>query len=62
MLFCFHAFDILFLDKEYTVVDKITLNAWRLSYTPKKAAKYVIEASKGTFKKIQIGEKIQVKT
>lgn len=58
MMFVFFPIDVLFLNSEKKVVDKVTLNPWQLNYTPKKAAKYVVEMPKGLGKKVKIGEKV----
>ncbi len=58
MLFVFFPIDVLFLDKNQKVVDKTTLEPFIPNYTPKKAAKYVIELPKGKAKKIKLGQKI----
>jgi len=58
MMFVFFPIDILFLNNEKKVVDKVTLNPFHPNYTPKKAAKYVIELPKGQAKKVKIGDKV----
>jgi len=56
MLFVFFPIDIVYLNPEKIVVDKATLNPWKLNYTPKKPAKYFVELPKGTANKIKLGE------
>ena len=58
MIFVFFPIDVLFLDKEKKVVDKVTLMPFTPNYTPKKAAKYVIEMPRGKAKKVKIGSKL----
>ncbi|MDD3083422.1 MAG: DUF192 domain-containing protein [Candidatus ainarchaeum sp.] len=58
MIFVFFPIDVLFLNKEKKVVDKITLLPFTPNYTPKKPAKYVIEMPNEKAKKIKIGDKI----
>ena len=58
MVFVFFPIDVLFLNKEKEVVDKVTLMPFTPNYTPKKAAKYVIEMPEGKAKKVKIGEKL----
>jgi uncharacterized protein len=58
MIFVFFPIDVLFLDKTKKVVDKVTLPPFQPNYTPKKAAKYVIEMPAGKAKKVKIGSKI----
>ena len=56
MMFVFFPIDIVFLDSEKKVVDIVTLNPWKLNYTPKKPAKYFIELEQGKTKEIKIGD------
>lgn len=58
MLFVFFPIDVLFLDKNQKIVDKVTLQPFVPNYTPKKASKYVIEMPQGKNKKIKLGEKV----
>jgi len=59
MIFVFFPIDVLFLDKNKKVVDKVTLPPFQPNYTPKKAAKYVIEMPNGKAKKVKVGSKIE---
>lgn len=61
MLFCFYPYEIIFVNAKFEVVDKTLLKPWKLSYTPKKPCKYVIESWDGTFKNIKIGDKVEIK-
>ena len=58
MIFVFFPIDVLFLNKEKKVVDKVTLQPFQPNYTPRKASKFVIELPSGKAKKIKIGNKI----
>ena len=58
MIFVFFPIDVLFLDKNKKVVDKVTLQPFIPNYTPKKAAKYVIEMPQGRAKGIRLGQKV----
>ncbi len=58
MIFVFFPIDIIFLNKEKIVVDKVTLQPFMPNYTPKKPAKYFIEMPNGKNKKIKIDDKI----
>ena len=60
MFFCFSSMDILFLNKNFEVVDKVELKPWIFNYTPEKPAKYVIESISHKFKGIKIGDKVKV--
>ena len=61
MLFCFYAYDVLFVDSRFRVVDKTILKPWSYGYAPKKPCKYVIESWAGTFRNIKIREKIEIR-
>ncbi len=49
--------DVIFLDNEKTVLDQVTLKPWQ-TYTPKKAARYVVELKQGnlTSSETEIGD------
>jgi uncharacterized membrane protein (UPF0127 family) len=52
MLFVFTPIDVVYLNKGKKVVDlKESLQPWTLNYTPKQAAKYLIELPAGLIKK-----------
>ena len=59
MMFVFFPIEIVFLNSQKIVVDKATLNPWKLNYTPKKPAKYFIELPVENGKKIKLGEKLK---
>lgn len=58
MLFVFFEINVVFLNSKKEVVDKTTLKPWTINYTPKKPAKFVIEAPIKTFEKIKNKDKI----
>lgn len=60
MFFCFFPMEILFVNSNFCVVDKVILKPWRLNYTPKSACMYVIESSVGKFKDINIKDIIKL--
>jgi len=49
--------DVIFLDEGKNVVDMVNLKPWQ-TYTPKKAARYVVELEEGAFKSsgVEIGD------
>lgn len=51
--------DVLFLDDEMVVVDKVHLKPWQ-TYNPIKPARYVVELEEGTFESsgTEIGDKL----
>jgi len=58
MIFVFFPIDVLFLNAKKEVVDKTTLQPFNPNYTPKKAAKYVIEVPQGRTNGIKNGSKV----
>ena len=58
--FCFHSLDIIFLDENFLVVDKITLKPFILNYTPKKSCRFVFETLSDGFSCVEIGKKLEV--
>jgi uncharacterized protein len=58
MIFVFFPIDVLFLDKNKVVVDKATLTPFMPNYTPKKAAKYVIEMPENKIASVKLGQKV----
>ena len=61
MLFVFFPIDVVYLDSGRKVVDVATVRPWTLNYTPKKAAKFLIELPIGKAKGIKIGDKLSWK-
>lgn len=60
MMFCFSSMEIIFVNSNMEVVDKVILKPWKISYTPKKECRYVIESLVGTFKNIEIGHVVKI--
>lgn len=60
MMFCFSSMEIIFVNSDMEVVDKVILKPWRVSYTPKKECRYVIESVSGTFKNISKGDFVNI--
>ena len=58
MIFVFFPIEVLFLDKNKKVVEKAKLLPFTPNYTPKKAAKFVIEMPEGKTVKIKVGDEI----
>ena len=59
MMFMRFPIDAVFLDKERRVVDIARLEPWSFNYTPKKAAKYVVEMAAGSAK-FKIGQRLEL--
>jgi uncharacterized membrane protein (UPF0127 family) len=62
MLFVFFPLGVIWVNKENVVVDTTVARPWRLSYTPRAPAQYVIETSPDVVKMVGIGDHIQFET
>jgi len=60
MHFVFNPLEILFVNSEFVVVDKVILKPWKSVYIPKKPCKYVLESNVGSFKNIKIKDKVKI--
>ena len=61
MWFCFFKYEILFVNSQFKVVDKVVLRPFKTTYIPKEKCKYVFESTVGTFKGIEIGNSVILK-
>jgi len=61
MIFVFFPIDVLFLNKAQRVVDKVTLFPFNPNYTPKEAAKFVVEMPNKKAAKVKTGDKVEWK-
>ena len=59
-VFCTNTLEIIFVDKNNVVIDKVQLKPWKLNYAPKKPYKYAIESTKNKFKQIGVGATVQI--
>jgi hypothetical protein len=59
MLFVFFPIDVLFLDTNKQVVDKVTLRPFQLNYTPRHAAAYIVELPAGSAEHTKLGDKLE---
>ena len=50
---------VIWIDASMQVVDKVLAESWHLSYTPKSAAKYVLEIHPENLGAFEIGDKVQ---
>lgn len=50
---------VIWIDSSMTVVDKVLAKSWRLAYTPKKAAQYILETHPDRLDEFEIGNKVQ---
>ena len=60
MLFCFYKYEVIFINSHHIIVDKVVLQPWRVYYVPKKKCNYSIESVVGTFKQLNIGDKVEL--
>jgi uncharacterized membrane protein (UPF0127 family) len=58
--FCRRPLEILFVNSQLEVVDKVVLPPWRASYTPARPAKFIIESAVGSFAGIAPGEHVEI--
>ncbi len=49
---------IVWINSEYSVVDRVLAKRWKLSYIPQKAAKYVLETNVSGLNDFNIGDKV----
>ena len=56
MLFVFFDLGVIWVNESGKIVDKKLARSWRLSYSPKEPAKYVVESHPNILDKIQIGD------
>ncbi|RLG21810.1 DUF192 domain-containing protein [Candidatus Micrarchaeota archaeon] len=61
-MFMRFTFDAIFLNKDLEVVDMATIKPWTLNFTPKAAAKYIVEVPEYTIVKnlINLGDVIEI--
>ena len=58
MMFMWIDLAIVWIDGEYSVVDKVLARRWRPAYLPKKAAKYVLETGVSNMNDFNIGDQV----
>ena len=56
MLFVFFDLGVIWVNESGKIVDKKLARSWRLSYSPKEPAKFVVESHPDILDKIQIGD------
>lgn len=59
MLFVPFALGVIWVDEEGTVVDTVLARPWRLSYVPRAAARYVVEAHPDVLRQASIGDHVR---
>jgi uncharacterized membrane protein (UPF0127 family) len=50
---------VIWIDREYSVVDMVLAHRWKLAYLPKKAAKYILETGVSNLSDFNIGDKVR---
>ncbi len=58
MMFMWIDLAVVWIDSEYTVVDKVLARRWKLAYVPQKAARYVLETGVSHLSEYNIGDKV----
>lgn len=58
MMFMWIDLAVVWIDGEYSVVDKVLARRWRPAYFPKKAAKYVLETGVSNMNDFNIGDQV----
>lgn len=59
MLFVNFALGVIWVNEEGAVVDTVLARPWRLSYLPRAAARYVVEAHPNVLQQVKSGEHIR---
>lgn len=59
MLFMFMDIAVVWVDSSGRVVDKKLAKPWRLSYVPREAAQYYIEANPSLLERVEVGDILQ---
>lgn len=62
MLFVNFDLGVLWINSSGEVVDKKLARSWRLSYSPKAPARYVVESNPEILESVQIGDRIEFQT
>ena len=50
---------VIWINKEYSVVDQVLARKWKLAYLPKQAAQYVLEMNVSNLSDFSIGDKVR---
>lgn len=59
MFFMFFSISVVWLDRDYVVVDKQLAKPWRPMYAPQRAAQYYLEALPQVLERVQIGDRLR---
>lgn len=49
---------VIWINKEYSVVDRVLARKWKLAYLPKRAAQYILETNVSNLSDFNIGDKV----
>jgi hypothetical protein len=58
MMFMFIDLAVIWINSEYMVADRVFARRWKLGYTPKSPAKYVLETGISSLNDFNIGDKV----
>ena len=59
MMFMYMDLAVIWINGEYSVVDKVLARRWKLAYLPKSAAKYVLETGVSHLSEYKIGDRVR---
>src|SRR4030065_2993050 len=59
MMFMWMDLAIIWINSDYLVVDRVLARQWKLIYSPKSAAKYVLETGVSHLAEFNIGDKVR---
>jgi uncharacterized membrane protein (UPF0127 family) len=59
MMFMWIDLAIIWINSDYLVVDRVLARQWKLIYSPKSAAKYVLETGVSHLAEFNIGDKVR---
>jgi len=50
---------VIWINKDYSVVDRVLARRWKLAYLPRQAAQYVLETNVSNLSDFSIGDKVR---
>jgi uncharacterized membrane protein (UPF0127 family) len=59
MMFMWMDLAIIWINSEFSVVDKVLARRWKMGYFPKKAAKYVLETGTSHYQEFNVGDTVR---
>ena len=59
MMFMWMDIAVIWINSQYTVVDKVLARRWKPAYLPREAAKYVLETNENHLAEFTIGDRVR---